>query len=155
MQVKTAQVLGRDLNVREWVWNRRGVGGVGPAGQALGTEANQFGVGCTTGHGLFDTPHRMRGQPLQDADVLASAGCRTVSLFQRLAELRECRWQPPIPVNPGMVESGRASFEGYPVMDRIEDLLAAIVAAIMTGYDLFVGDDLDVIDIRFNTTALV
>lgn len=109
---------------------------VTPPGRALDAESDQFGLGRAGSDGSLDTFDGMLGQQLQDADVLLGAGPGAEALFECLLQLGERRRQLPVAIGVGMVERRGAPPEGQGGVERLEDLLIAVITAAVAGYDL-------------------
>lgn len=96
----------------------------------------------------------MLTQQLQDADVLPYAAPGTMSLFQPHPEFPEHRRQLPVAVHVRVIQGGRSAAERHQVMQRIENLVAGVVAAPMRRHNLIPVNDLDAVNVAFDRHGL-
>ena len=129
-----------------------------PVGQELGLAADAFGVAqpvlAAVRERGGDALLRVLVQKLQHADEVPPAGAGSVAGFQLVTELTEARGQVPVAVDRGVIQRRRPPRQGDKVVVRVEDLLAATVAAWMLGHDLASGHDGDVSDIGLDRDRL-
>ena len=107
---------------------------------------------------LFDclrhTRHGMFTEQLQHTDILADSTTRTVPIFQPCSQFAEDRWKFPIAVHVRVIQCRRTPRKRYQIMQRIENLVAGLITAVMRGHDLSVVDDVHAIDVAFDRHRL-
>jgi hypothetical protein len=157
--IKTIEVRQRDLNQRHYVRRKRWIGDrrfairdtLHPLDDAVGMKVFEA---ATALDGILNPFHRMGGQELQDADVLAGAAGLAMARLQPLTQCREFRRQAPAAINIGMIQGRRATAEGHQIMEGIENLPAVFIAAVMAGDQLITGDDVDMVHVTFDRDGL-
>ncbi len=92
----------------------------------------------------------MHSQQLQHADEVPGARQRAVTRFKTLSQLSKRRRQTPVAVDGRVIEIGWFHFQRGQVVQRIEQLLALAIRAIMPGHEHSVADDFDAIDVCFD-----
>jgi hypothetical protein len=96
----------------------------------------------------------MLGQQLQHADELPNARAGSVPEFQPLAQFAEDLRQLPIAVHVGMIQSRRTTPKRGEIVQRIEHIIARVIAATMNCNDGFIEHDLHAIDITLDRHRL-
>ena len=89
----------------------------------------------------------MLPQQFQHAHVLPHSEAAAVPIFQPCSQFAKRRRKFPLAVDVRVIQSGRASTQRYQIMQRIENLVARFIAALMRGHDLITVDDLNAIDV--------
>ena len=91
--------------------------------------------------------HRMRRQQLQHTHELSHAGASPMSIFQTLAKLQKYSGKLPVAVNVGVVKSCGSTLQSRQIVQRIEHLIAVLIAQLVRGHDRALMYDLYAIDV--------
>lgn len=129
-----------------------------PSCRLIHTANDSLGVCPFRATQLFDRPrharHGMLTEQLQHADILADSTTRTVPIFQTCPQFAECWWEFPVAVDVRVIQGSRTSGKRYQIMQRIKNLVAGLITAVMRGHDLIVMDDVHAIDVAFDRHRL-
>jgi len=116
--------------------------------------ADAFGVqgflGQATRDGRLHTVHGMLAQKLQNTDEMPWPGGLAVAMFQGLPQVREARGELPITQHRRVIQGRRPSAQRRQVVQRIEDLRVAAIAAFVTRHHVAAGDHLDTFQVAFD-----
>src|SRR5207244_3170287 len=83
--------------------------------------------------------------------VVPGADTGAETLDEGRTQRGEHRWQSPVAVHGSVVECRRLAFQNPQEVERIEDLLAVLVAPRVRGERGAVADDLDAVDVALDT----
>ena len=107
---------------------------------------------------LFDSRlhalQRMRRQQLQDTHVLPHAGARPMPFFQTLAKLQKYSRKLPVTVHVRVIQRCGTTLQSRQIVQRIEHLIAGLIAPLMRRHDRVLMDDLHAIDVSLHRHRL-
>ena len=129
-----------------------------PSGRFIHTANDAVGVRAVGAAQLFDRLrhrwNRMLPQQFQHAHVLPHSEAAAVPIFQPCSQFAKRRRKFPVAINVRVIQSGRASTQRHQIMQRIKNLVARFIAALMRGHDLELMNDVDPIDVAFHRDGL-